>query len=145
MIVFTFNKAQMEKVKKLATDLKGLPRRFMVNAAAVAQGEIQRNLTGRILHVRTNRLRSSVSSLVTGEFGDDSLQAAIGSGANPATSGRVPYAGIHVKGGVINRVSSKGRRYTIRIPQRDYLTPAGNYTTSKFDSILAASVKDIVK
>lgn len=145
MMEFRFDKTQMDKVKKLAKDLKGLPRRFMVNAATVAQGEVRRNLSGRILHVRTNRLRGSTGSKVTGGYADGSLKAEVGSGANPSISGRVPYASIHATGGVINRTSSKGKRYSIRIPQRDYLSPAGEATLAQTDKILAVSIKDVTK
>lgn len=33
----------------------------------------------------------------------------------------VPYAGIHNEGGKINRVSSKGKAYTINMPQRQFI------------------------
>lgn len=138
MIELSFNKAQLDKVKRLGQSLKALPRRFVVNAAAVAEREVKLCLSGKVLHVRTNRLRSSVGSTVSG----DGLEAEIGSGAG-RVSGRVPYANIHVTGGVINRMSKKGKRYTIRIPRRDYLTPAGETTVSKFKTILDASLRDV--
>lgn len=34
---------------------------------------------------------------------------------------------------------------SVRIPKRDYLTPAGRATVAKFDYILAATLKDFVK
>ncbi len=179
-VTITVDKRQLDKATKMTASLKDLPRRFMLNVGMVAQGEVQKNLSGRILHVRTNRLRGSIGNKLTGTPAGGTITVEVGSGANPLISGRVPYAGIHITGGVVrarpggwltiptaaNKTPAGVMRYTygewkarkgksqkkmfyfakkVTIPKRDYLTPAGQATVAKFDMILAASIKDIMK
>jgi phage gpG-like protein len=95
-----------------------LAYKAFVEATAYIESKLVMNVTNKILHVRSGRLRDSIGSIVTKE--DDNWKGEVGSGVRQGE--RVPYANIHETGGVITPKRSK----FLTIPLGYAKTPAGD-------------------
>lgn len=80
------------------------------NAGLITERKLKMNVSGRILKVRTGRLRSSIGSKVVVD--NQGMLAVVGSGVNKGK--RVPYANIHETGGIIYPVNGKYLTIPIR-------------------------------
>lgn len=86
-------------------------RRAMDSVMNVVRNQLVQNTSGKILNVRTGRLRSSMQSRV---FSSGSIGTMIGvAGSGVLQGNRVKYANIHETGGVIR--PKKGKYLTIPI------------------------------
>lgn len=121
MITFTIDKKQLErlteKIRSISpTAENSITRKAFTDLTLETEKQLKLN-TASILHVRSGRLRSSISSRVY-ERGKD-LIGEVGSGVRQGD--RVPYANIHETGGVIRPVNKK----YLAIPLPPALTSAG--------------------
>lgn len=108
MIQITLDKRQKEAVQKklnalnLRTPDSVLKRAWTV-LTLKAEDALALNITNKILNVRTNRLRGSISSRVIQT--KDNIVGIVGSGVRQGD--RVPYANIHETGGTIRPKNSR--------------------------------------
>ena len=108
----------INKLREISPERRGgVAHRAFVDATAYLEQKLKLNISGRILKVRSGRLRSSIGSLVMERMGE--LQGLVGSGVRQGN--RVVYANIHETGGVITQKRVKW----LTIPLQAALTPAG--------------------
>lgn len=105
----------LERVSSKKRD--GIAFKMFTDATLYLEQQLKLNVSGRILHVRSGRLRNSISSIVRDN--GTQLEGIVGSGVRQGN--RVPYADIHEVGGVI---TPKNVQW-LTIPLRAALTPAG--------------------
>jgi phage gpG-like protein len=122
MIEVKIDKTDVERViNKLASipsnrrDAIGF--KMFTDATLYLERQLKSNISGKILHVRSGRLRNSIGSIVKDT--DKQLEGVVGSGVRQGE--RVPYADIHETGGVV----TPKRVHWLTIPLRDALKPSG--------------------
>ncbi len=123
MIEFSLNEDQIKKLgKKLDSlspnDRNSVTKKAWVSLTLKTEDALSLNITNKILNVRTNRLRGSISSRVVQT--KDNIEGIVGSGVRQGD--RVPYANIHETGGTIR--PKNGRWLTI--PLEAAKTKAGD-------------------
>jgi len=102
MIEFRLDKDQLKELQESLNRISpryrdSVTRKAFKDLTIQTEKQLKINLTNRILHVRSGRLRSSIGSLVKDEEKD--LVGLVGSGVRQGD--RVKYANIHETGGVI--------------------------------------------
>lgn len=122
MIEIKIDKEDIErainKVRKISLkEQDSITYKALVDATAFVEQKLKLNVSGKILKVRSGRLRSSIGSIVIQR--NNEPVGIIGSGVRQGK--RVPYADIHETGGII---TPKRVRW-LTIPLRAALTPAG--------------------
>lgn len=120
--------------EEFARQLQGAPKRLAAmmvrevrRAAAHIETDAKLNASGRVLHVRSGRLRSSISATV--EQGASDLLLRARAGGRGLGTGDVRYAATHEYGAVIRPVRAR----MLAIPLPGARTPAG---VSRFASPL---------
>lgn len=108
MIEIYIKNAEIESIMKRLDRVDPLKRSSVLLggmrlAALIIEKDLKLAVSGTILNVRSNRLRSSIGSRIFERA--DGLSAMIGSGAR--NGGRVKYANIHETGGTITPKNSK--------------------------------------
>lgn len=110
------------RFQSLSARLRAELRKSMMKATVDLQGHVKNDkLSGQVLHVRTNRLRSSIAQRVTD----------IANGVEGITGTNVAYAGIHEYGGRIRtrlgtgkNPPKKGGKAFVDMPERSFLRSA---------------------
>lgn len=150
----------------------GAQHKAIQNIARIMRGALVRNVSNKILHVRTGRLRSSIEERVVKSAAG--YGAVIGSGV--LTGKRVKYADIHETGGVIRqgarselftrkrrkrttkygkkgqffRGTSSGQGFTfrervIRIPARRYISKTARQNMHRVTAVLKKHIDAALK
>lgn len=117
-ILFALSPETHERLKASTLTAKGLSQIILRGAQRAANEivrEVQENISGDMLKVRSGSLRRSVTSKVGAV--DHTLTIEIGSTQGPATK----YARIHEYGGTIRPIRAK----LLAVPVGPALTPAG--------------------
>jgi hypothetical protein len=122
MIELTIDQKDIDRViKKLdaikPSDRSGVTHKAFVDATAYIEAKLSQNISNKILHVRSGRLRDSISSVVLDE--ENGITGLIGSGVRQGN--RVIYANIQETGGTVTPKRVKW----LTIPLQAALTPAG--------------------
>jgi len=99
--------------------------RGMYSAALLVERRAKEKLSGEVLHVRTGRLWSSVTSSVSETMGGE-MEGRVGS--------NVVYARIHELGGVT------GRHHATTIPARPYLRPSAEEQIPEIRDVLGREI-----
>jgi len=110
MITLTFDKREFDKLSEKLSRLSptaqnSITRQAFTELTTETEGQLLRNVSGKILHVRSHGLAGSIGSRVYQE--GNTLVGIVGSGARQGGSGRMPYANIHETGGVIKPKKGK--------------------------------------
>lgn len=113
------------EVKSLSDNFGKNMRKGMNQAVNLVEGDVIDNLSGKVLNVRTDRLRSSLQKQIHRY------------GAWGKVKTGVVYARIHEFGG------KTGRGHAVNIPKRPYMLPALEKNTKKIVEILGKAVFDI--
>jgi len=96
-----------DRLRKVADQLDDVLRPVLVKGALQMERTAKENVSGRVLKVRTGRLRASIQAKAEG------LRITLQAGGSGGT-GEVKYARIHEEGGVI--VPKNGRYLAIPLP-----------------------------
>ena len=110
---------------------KGLPK-ALDKVSVVLMKQINRNLSGGVLNVRTGRLRANVEQQII----DTKQGSALEIGVKLST---VPYARIHELGGFA------GRGRSVKIPKRPYLRKALAQKKKRIRTIMRKFVTKLVR
>ena len=112
----------LARFRSLPDRLRAELRKSMMKATVDLQGHVKADkLSGQVLNVRTNRLRSSIAQRVTD----------LSNGVEGITGTNVAYAGIHEYGGQIRtrlgtgkNPPKKGGKEFAQMPERSFLRSA---------------------
>lgn len=127
------NKELQTRMKGMADKLIPALRRGILKGIIEIQGEIVRNLSGKVLQVRTDYLRPSWAqpSSISFDVRSKDVVGILGS--------TVAYAAIHEHGGMA------GRNRSVRIPKRPYANPALKKKRRRVLSLIDNEIEKLIR